>query len=1683
MSYSDRDSPDTLGSLPGIDMSEVISIPSSESSNHNNLSQASLPNQLHHSDTKPLMLSELKEDKMSPSQKLFQQPEETDTFQAPSPSNLSSPSITEINSIGHLSSPSSNNNSTVIESSLIDLKDQLYLKQQEQDQELESKVNNSVFSHKNKTFVTNQLRTRLNLSSNSNNEDEKSISNSSYNDSLTAEPKGLNVEGEVDSLGEIPIDISHGYIDGISHAVDVSQWIYDTQQKQDDLIGLLEEASNLTREREEERQRQFEIEVALSKLDEKERLADDMVLIRNGSIMVEAWSTWKSLYFAMMFGRKTIQQKALNVFRTWKRCASIYSHRLQLTDMAVDKLESTSLRIAIRRLCFFKAQGSYFDKREDIADQVYSTLLRKKARKSLKFWFTFKSRRLIIRRKGSKIVAITHANLKSKAVGAWLFTWEKESNIRRRAERLERMANLSRLWNSWLSWLHQTSRSQVIKREYSEKLRAKERELNLMFKEKGNRTRGMVMRKWYSLSRQRRMMNALLRIWYKTVVLHPSGALWKCFSQWRLFNSVSVIITLVQARWRGYVTRALRYRLKRHQLLHYVSHIPKAVKLSQLQLKRRTLRLWSDYLSLENTLDDSDCKLYHQARFLQKVARKMKRDYITELKLDVYSMIAVKKKGLNNLANFSKKSSVLNDMEQRGMREMQLYKLHLSFEEICNRAMIRKVRNRILAKWKRQNKMKKKWDAWQIISAYCESMKYMKLALRDGVEQHDHYLFRFFFLRIQYLIDLNRRSNFNYRLATKAQLHFAFHIFHRRMKVLKRARRSQWDCPQYYTDEDSLSTTGPHRYPLDTVGSVFAKRRLSRALYLVYKNSLSRHRASVAVYRKTQTMILQLWHLKAASNHSRDEQILLAMKKRQKVLCEVGLHIMKTYHISYTRMLKLNLASENHYLRRLQRRLYKKLWSIRQHNNHLYGLTWVVTRLQNQVYQKFWVLIRRSQRMSWIREALPACGITPIVHIRKRRFFSQIRWLRQREHSVLEKANNSIRFRDYHGKLKVLKRLKFLVRRSIKLAASSKTLDMIPIFNRWHNVFMTVHRDRIRYSQVIHMEHKWIMRRTLGIWHMLWKIQLNYRDREFAVLSIIRRKRKRDFWLAWKKSMHIAYENSLVKEIGRRHLRRLMHKSLFYWYQTCTKRWSRRRHMRMEGVLALEKNVFRLKRQKSSILQGERQVRRYHGRLSLRRWKRIIINPAIRERRRKLLRSHEIAKMKVAMQALLHAHSCRLRKKAASQSHIDNTVERIYRRMKIALPIFGMYGAPYGAIPRALKMEAMIWLKYTVKMGRAHKNRRCLFLHLHAWHMKTATNHQQRDLASSHLANIWKKSYLTKVWNVLKYRVWYKETKRVLMYKTREHIIRTYLLGWSSALTVSVRTKKRCADLFTRLFNQGMFDTHRMMGLALRRWKVKMTNNQRIHFLGVTRVTIQLWRKAYRAGEHYRRRIHRQIIHAWHVWAASMHKGRVYMYRMSEMIKIFTLYSKRSRKANLHRAFLKFVNAANMKKSIIRKSMLDSARSLLAHENLNGRDRKQNVKPFDISMKDHSRKSIFDQDEHDAFVVRSSSSTSLSDRRRVERDRLLAETKKLEQVYTRHKMEEKRLSEIQKPGTTTNTNASTAFQRESLTEFSDINLNVAKDLNHSYISGQFEELRNHTERVKKAPRRKLKGIRREHFEF
>ena len=170
---------------------------------------------------------------------------------------------------------------------------------------------------------------------------------------------------------------------------------------------------------------------------------------------------------------------------------------------------------------------------------------------------------------------------------------------------------------------------------------------------------------------------------------------------------------------------------------------------------------------------------------------------------------------------------------------------------------------------------------------------------------------------------------------------------------------------------------------------------------------------------------LQLWHLKAASNHSRDEQILLAMKKRQKVLCEVGLQIMKTYHISYTRMLKLNLASENHYLRRLQRRLYKKLWSIRQHNNHLYGLTWVVTRLQNQVYQKFWVLIRRSQRMSWIREALPACGITPIVHIRKRRFFSQIRWLRQREHSVLEKANNSIRFRDYHGKLKVLKRLKF----------------------------------------------------------------------------------------------------------------------------------------------------------------------------------------------------------------------------------------------------------------------------------------------------------------------------------------------------------------------------------------------------------------------------------------------------------------------------------------------------------------------------------------------------------------------------------------------------------------------------------------------------------------------------------
>merc|ERR1711871_1507422 len=124
---------------------------------------------------------------------------------------------------------------------------------------------------------------------------------------------------------------------------------------------------------------------------------------------------------------------------------------------------------------------------------------------------------MIIRHKGSKIGALTYANFKSKAVGAWLFTWERESKIRRHAERVERMANRSRLWNSWLSWLHQTSRSQVIRREYSENLRAKEKELKLMLKEKGNRTRSMVMREWYLLSRQRRMMDTLIRIWYKTV--------------------------------------------------------------------------------------------------------------------------------------------------------------------------------------------------------------------------------------------------------------------------------------------------------------------------------------------------------------------------------------------------------------------------------------------------------------------------------------------------------------------------------------------------------------------------------------------------------------------------------------------------------------------------------------------------------------------------------------------------------------------------------------------------------------------------------------------------------------------------------------------------------------------------------------------------------------------------------------------------------------------------------------------------------------------------------------------------------------------------------------------------------------------------------------------------------------
>merc|ERR1711871_756790 len=398
-----------------------------------------------------------------------------------------------------------------------------------------------------------------------------------------------------------------------------------------------------------------------------------------------------------------------------------------------------------------------------------------------------------------------------------------------------------------------------------------------------------------------------------------------------------------------------------------------------------------------------------------------------------------------------------------------------------------------------------------------------------------------------------------------------------------------------------------------------------------------------------------------------------------------------------------------------------------------------------------------------------------------------------------------------------------------------------------------------------------------------------------------------------------------------------------------------------------------------------------------------------------------------------------------------------------------MYGAPFSAIPRALKLEAMIWLKHTVKLGRAHKNRRCLFLHLHAWHMKTATNHQQRDLASSHLANIWKRSYLTKVWKVLKYRVWYKETKRILMHNTKEIIMKRYLLGWSSALTISVRTKKRCANLFTRLFNQGMFDTHRMMGLALRRWKVKMTHNQRIHYFAVSRITIQLWRKAYQAGAHYRRRIHRQIMQAWHVWAASMHQGRVYMYRVSSMVKIFTLYNKRSRKANLHRGFLKFAIAANMKKNIIRKIMLDSARSLLAHETLNGRDRKQNVKPFDISLKYQTRKSIFDQDEHDTFIVRNISSTSLSHHRHMERERLLAEIKNLEQVYLKQKILEQRQLDLQKSGKSDGNNAPSTFQEESFIDFSETSHNLAKESNHSFISDKLRQLRKDSERIKKNP--------------
>jgi hypothetical protein len=1285
-----------------------------------------------------------------------------------------------------------------------------------------------------------------------------------------------------------------------------------------ELDDLLADTRVMTVEELEDRHTRGQVQLLLSRLEQKEAWAEDYILQRQGRIFIEAFRVWRELHLACRHYRTYRRDAVREAFLLIHSQARWRKRLKTILDSALDKKVDENLRKALR------VMGTHKERRAPLqsavvagyrlAEAALEARLVRYARISLQRW-RLVSGRSRVRAAHTLDVGVHLLHLRAQArLCAWLMLHRKKKAMATRTDRVLRVVRKQDQWRAFFAWSHLMERAWMVRRERMSVVRQRGTELSARLKERGKKSRGVVMRNWASLARRRHLARVLVRAWYNT---SARRVMQRRFLQWSTYTAVFTIAVVVQAKWRGYRVRGLYFARILSSLAHYRSRLPAACRRWRLATKQRVVRRWLKHVEELTLLQEADALLSRAQHFFARSREHIAQAAATQGRLHAHVYSAKQRAGVRAWLRFTGVCASAIVRVAHGVAALNTFRARRLLATWTEKAAIAAVTLRMVRSHKRDRRIRQTGLALKNLQ-YSAGRRRAILNARDrGDMAWNRRLFSYFFLLTQRLVLTRHRRRHSLVRGESQRLRWAFFVLYRRHTVRRRCCVKEWRCPYLPSAimgvdvarlKSSMRRPPPPGLACSGGRLCVAVDRAVAATSLFYRNFRRR-----VVRLERMRICLQLLHVHSCKRGQLEGKVVGQAHRRREDLGKKGLRVLRTMlqQLARTKQLLVTARRGEHvYWRGRMRWTLRQLLRRVRRVRHLEGFSWVTCSTRDSLRTLFRTLTAQrdgrllsEQRMRrtalHVRQTLQRRGLRTLLTYRRRCVSARAVW----------NKGNVWRLRQSPRLRTALTRIARIVASKSNLRAIRDRFHLLPVFQMWWCTLVRTHQHRLYVYQMAVSRETAIKRNILVHWGLYAMKGKRLKEQARLVQLQADTRRLSRFLDSWLQSWDVNRVRKLMCEVKRRRLRYCQSTAMRRWYMLTSTLIVRRRNKMMHAVRAMEKVVEVNRHTRSALALAAAQLKAVLHKRPFVDWAAWVA----RRRKSRALVARAAQGLLVRRRrkysfVALHVMVTKCRQLEAAEQH--------FSRRYLTKRYGGRAGqrVPLGETVDRSKMREMVGkLRCSARYSIVRRARRLLFRCYRAW---WKIIHDEKMLVFDISVKLGVAMQLRRMrlcFRVLQWRRDYKTKKRQVADIHRGHTRRRLFAWWHSHGRHRVVVRARAKRTMTDLMNSGIFDRERKVRLALARWKVVTSNGPHVCFKRIMRVTLVLWRKALHAGRLYRRNLQRRVLLAFREFTHHSITGRRIVSVWKRAANVSDDFSRRHRKYRLRDAFPRFALHVGLK--------------------------------------------------------------------------------------------------------------------------------------------------------------------------